>query len=662
MIFKEIVPSVIIITLIISILIARKIKRDDLFSIDGKFAVVGIMLGILITSLNIIYSNNYLITLGPLLTIACIIYLKNRETLLAENNGQLFIFNDNTLKMIQIIYWICIITALISYYQATSYYRPPLFFISISIAVAFLGLDILSSNYAKTVNLYKPIFKIFVTSIILRYSAYFISPYPVGSDPWYHAGFIDDILLYGTSYLPQTYAYYSNYPIFHIFSVITSIISNFTTKESMFVAGTVLVFSTLFVYLIVKHITNNTQIALFSMLLINFSDFHIQWSIQIIAMTFGIALYTIIIYLLIAQKGKSAIIYKSFLISFTFLIVLTHTVSSFILFVSMISLYIGSFIFKTIYRDVEHPVDFIISITMCILFATILTSRWMDPDYPFLDSIVRGLVNSFSKEAEFLGRDTISNIGDSWASIMNILGFLILIFFGIIGCLRNLSITNANKTKFSVIVMIIVLFFIFFAFPVMGLKNIVPYRWPAFIYATFVLFVGIGIFQVINSDRNKHYMAVFVLILLSTSSFFMITNSMANIDSPIYGKEFNQQMFWTESEMKLFTRINNSYGYYVITDSQTFIRPFNTYLKRDKVTSYQMTTEGDINWDFIGDKLIVWRKSSLTRSVQVQGHRNPKILLGMDFKRDLDNNYSNIFDTGEAKAYLNNSFNYDKRQ
>ena len=160
MIFKEIAPSVIIITLIISILIARKIKRNDVFSIDGKFAVVGIMLGLLITSLNIIYSNNYLITLGPLLTIACLIYLKNRGKLLTENNGPVFIFDGKTLKIIQIIYWICILTALISYYQAISYYRPPLFFISISVAVAFLGLEILSSNYVKNMDLYNPKFEL----------------------------------------------------------------------------------------------------------------------------------------------------------------------------------------------------------------------------------------------------------------------------------------------------------------------------------------------------------------------------------------------------------------------------------------------------------------------------------------------------------------------
>jgi len=652
MIFKEIAPSVIILTLIVSILIARKIKRSDVFSIDGKFAVIGSMLGIFITSLNVIYSNNYLIMLGPILTIACLLYLKNRQTLLTEKTGLIFVLDEKTLKLIQIVCWICILTALISYYQATPYYRPPMFFISISVAVAFLGLEILTSNYVKKLNIYKTIFKILLVSLILRYSAYFISPYPVGSDPWYHAEFINDISLYGTSNLFQTHDYYSNYPIMHIFAAITGILMDFTAKESMFVVGIVLVLSTIFVYLIVRDLTNNTNIALFSMLLINFSDFHIQWSVQVIAMTFGVALYTIVIYLLIALKGKFAIIYKLLLILFIYLIVWTHTVSSMILLVSLISLYLGSFIFKTIYRDVNHYVELTISITICMICAIILASHWMDPKYPFFYSVTSGLVNSLSKEAEFLGRDTISNIGDSWASIINILGFLILIFIGIIGCLCSLSTKYTNKIKFSLIFMLIVLFFIFFAFPFMGMRNIMPYRWPAFIYVTFVLFVSIGIFNFVSIERNKHYNIIFVLVLLSSISFFMITNSFSNLDSPIYGKELTQKMVWTESEMKMFAKMNNSYSNYIISDIQTSSRPFQTYFKRGKTSSYQTTTEGDLNWEYMNDKLIIWRKISLDTPVQVEGNRNPEMIIGIDFKKHLDEKFSNIYDNEIAKAYL----------
>ena len=51
-------------------------------------------------------------------------------------------------------------------------------------------------------------------------------------------------------------------------------------------------------------------------------------------------------------------------------------------------------------------------------------------------------------------------------------------------------------------------------------------------------------------------------------------------------------------------------------------------------------------------KLVIWRKVSLTRPVQMAGYRHPAMLLGTEFKNHLDNNFSCISDTGEARAYL----------
>ena len=108
--FKELAPYVITATVIICALIAIKIKKQDVLTTDGIFAVAGFVLGLIITSLNLIYSNNYLITLGPLLAITCLLYLRFRTKILT--NGTDFNLNFNftpkTLKIINILYWLCI--------------------------------------------------------------------------------------------------------------------------------------------------------------------------------------------------------------------------------------------------------------------------------------------------------------------------------------------------------------------------------------------------------------------------------------------------------------------------------------------------------------------------------------------------------------------------
>ena len=579
-------------------------------------------------------------------------YLRYRTKLLADDMDLNLNLSNRALKIIQTIYWICIFIALISYYQAEPYYRPPIFFFSISIAVGSLGLEILSCTYEKNVQLYALFSKIFVVSLILRLSAYFISPYPVGSDPWRHADLIKDISIYGTSYLPHISEYYSNYPLMHLYASIAGLLGNLTTKGAMSILGIVLTFSTIFIYLIVKKVTNNVHLALFSMLLINCSDFHIQWSIQIIAMSFGIAIYAMIIYLLIEQNEKITLVYKILTILVICIIIWTHTVSSFICMVSLISLYIGSFIYEYIYTTKRNSAKLTVNATLCILSLLILTYHWTDPKYPFLEGITRVLRNSLSTEAEFLGRGPVSNVGDSWFSILDIFGFLILIFFGVIGSLHSLSKEHQTKTKVSLVFMLVVLFSIFFVFPVMGIRNILPYRWPAFIYTTFVLFSGIGIFKITNIFKDRRYKVVFVSVLLILFSFFMITNSIADMDSPVYGKNLNQKMIWTESEMEMFINLNNSSDDIIISDLQTSENIFLTYLKRDSVATYLLTPGGDLDWEYIGNKVLTWRKTSLDRPIQVKPYKSPDMLFGFAFKYNLDNNYHAIYDSGDSKAYL----------
>ena len=651
--FKEIAPYVITATLIICAVIAIKIKKEDILTTDGIFAVAGFALGLFITSLNLIYSNNYLISLGPLLAIACLLYLRFRDRILTSRTEFNLNFDNKTLKIINILYWLCISVALLSYHQAPPYYRPPIFFIAISLGATLLGLEILSSKFKDNYNIFSIISKILLISLILRASAYFVSLYPIGSDPWVHARYIENFLsFHHLMVTPDMNDYYCCYPLAHLLAVAANLIGIINVKESMFIIGAVLALSTIFVYLIVKKVTNNINLALLSMLLLNFAEFHIRWSIEVIAMSFGIAIYAIIIYLILKTKEKHQLIYTSFLILFLFVIIWTHTVSGFIALVSVICLYLGSFIYQGIYEEDKHK-EVVVSLTLCMIFVVLLVFHWMDLKYPFFESITIGLVNSLNREAEFLGRAMLSNVGERWETILNILSFLVYIVFGIVGSLYCLSKKYADKTKVSMVFLLIVLYFVFFVFPIMGMRNIMPYRWPAFIYVSFVLFVGIGLTGVLSMLKSKNQKIAFVFVVLFITSFFMITPSVSDMDSPVYGKVINQKLVWTESEMALFRKINNSYNGVIVTDLQT--RVINSaYLKREKgkISSYLSTLNGDMNWDFMNDKLVIWRKISLTRPVQVAAYRNPNMLLGKEFKNNLDNKFSCIYDTEEARAYL----------
>ena len=71
---------------------------------------------------------------------------------------------------------------------------------------------------------------------------------------------------------PDESVYYCNYPIAHLLACASNQIGNISIKQSMFIIGAMLALSTIFVYLIVKKITSNINIALLAFwMLTNFS-------------------------------------------------------------------------------------------------------------------------------------------------------------------------------------------------------------------------------------------------------------------------------------------------------------------------------------------------------------------------------------------------------
>ncbi|WP_162198690.1 hypothetical protein [Methanosarcina sp. 2.H.A.1B.4] len=291
------------------------------------------------------------------------------------------------------------------------------------------------------------------------------------------------------------------------------------------------------------------------------------------------------------------------------------------------------------------------SLTLCLVMVVTLIFHWMDQEYSFFDLIVIRLSNSLLAEVEFLDLSISSNIIERYGMLLLTFGFLIYTFFGIIGSFYTISKSHFSPAKISLLFTALILYTIRYIFPIFGLENIIPDRWPAFIYVIFVLFISIGFFITISFIKNPKKQISFIFIILFVASFFMITNNETNLDSPVYGEDVIQRLVWTDSEMALFTHVNESYNNVIVADGQTKGRPFGTYLYRDqhKLAVYPSNAKGEINWNLMNDKLIIWRKTSLTRPLTCS---SVDIILGHDFETTLYNNFSCVYNTGEAKAFV----------
>jgi hypothetical protein len=232
-------------------------------------------------------------------------------------------------------------------------------------------------------------------------------------------------------------------------------------------------------------------------------------------------------------------------------------------------------------------------------------------------------------------------------------GFCLYAFFGIIGTLYCSSHKEQAKKYFPLISLVLVLFFVRYAFPIFGMRNIIPDRWPAFAFIVFALFIGLGIFCSIDLLQKKKMILCSVVIFFFIGSFMMITNASTNHDSPLYSEEMFFKLVWTESEMSMYTHINSTYDGTISADAQTAGRPFGIFLKNKNAVPYYFSSDGILDEKRLSDSLVVWRKESLTRPERVGSDRyGTSMLLGERFLRYLNSNYSCISHINTARCYL----------
>jgi hypothetical protein len=662
--YSDFAPVLTLLTLVLSLVVGRNVTRESLRGIDGILAALGFLFGIFMTLLNLVYTSKDLFLLSPTIALSCIVYLRYRSGFKEERHGSLLRLSDRNNTILSIIWWSLISAALVTYYFSEIYTRHPLFFILISGAVAVLGVQIITFRDSNKRNVLIFIVKILLLSLILRASAYFISPYPTGPDSWSHAEYISYFLDYGEVTVPPDFlAYYVNYPMAHLHAVCTSLLTSISPHDVMFLWAVILTLSTIVTFLIVWMLTGNAQLALISMLLLNFLDDQIQWCIHVMAMTYGIAIYAFIIFLalMIYLKPEDKIRYIPFMLVFLGIIVWTHTISAFITLVSLMALIVGYILYEILYSrntNIWNILSFRsqnvrLLMVPLVFLAVIITYHWMDPSYSFFDKSFGGLFRSLSQEVEFLGATTLSNVHGRWEELLQPIGFCIYVFFGIIGTLYCSSHKEQAKKYFPLIVLALVLFFVRYAFPIFGMRDILPARWPAFAFVCFVLFVGFGVYCALSLLKSKKVILCAVAICFFIGSFFMIAGTAANQDSPLFGEEVFTKSIWTESEMNMYVHINKTYDGTIIADHNTMLRIFEVYLKKNSARAYKITREGQIDVDVLSQGLVVWRKSSLNRPTTCADAKYvTNLLLGDEFYRYLDNNYSCIVNTCEGRGFL----------
>lgn len=608
--------------------------------IDVIAAIGGIFLGIGISCLNLIYSNAYLITLGPMIVIVCLVYLTFRRKLLSspvDDNAA----HPRAARVANILFWISLTASTYSLHTEPLH-RPLIYFILISVAASMIALQILYSRGSGSMWLI--LLQILLISLSVRASAFFVFPTLPGSDPWAHVEYVKDFMHLGRIESTRGWITYLYYPITHLNAATMNIITEVDWKTTMFLGISLpLMLSTVFVFLIGQSL-GNARVGLLAALLVSLGDFHLQWSIQPGSTTFGLTLFTIILFLLIRDRGGIRILPIALIILLLLTMVITHTMSAFVMFCLLAFLLIGIYLYRFLYKERVALDPSVVVFGLTAMFAVAMLTYWIHAGYmegrTFFESIIWGLYRSLTEEAGFLARTPAPGGLDP---VLNIAGFVLLYLCATLGCLLWLSRSQQTRTRVSLVITLVLLNAFAFSFPLFGMRHIVPYRWFSFIYVILAVVAAAAMFSVVRNIKHRNVGNLVLACIIAIISFFMITNDISNMDSPVYAAELNQRIVYSASEMAIATKVNTVYEGTIITDLQFGARVLGTYLGRNNVSSNMLSEEA------LNSGLVIWRHVMASRPVQAP---RQLILLTQAFEERLGNSHNLIYSNNTSKAFL----------
>ncbi|MGP8321448.1 MAG: hypothetical protein ACT6FE_03880 [Methanosarcinaceae archaeon] len=230
--------------------------------------------------------------------------------------------------------------------------------------------------------------------------------------------------------------------------------------------------------------------------------------------------------------------------------------------------------------------------------------------------------------------------------------------FGILGGLALLSDKRSGLLELSLIPITFVIFAFPFGFGFLGIRNIMNYRWFVYGYMTLSILAAIGLHAIIGQSRSTNKKIIIAFLMIFVLSFFMITNTMCNHDSPLYFEESAQKLAFSEQELSVRDELINTYSGPMIIDGRYCGALTRETLFPDpediKFYNARYSYEDFCN-GILPQSMVLWREDYKDRPIELCLPLKGRMLVvfGADFKRKLESEaYNKVYSNGQVTAYL----------
>ena len=606
--------------------------------LDFIVAIIGCIAGAAVATIAGITGASSTLEIGVAVLVASAIYLIFRNKMTLSPTPDLPASKSLGLSL-HIVFFLTFAASMCLMHF--SILRPQIYFLLTSISVAVVAAGILTAANKNCPGLL--LLEIILIAFSLRYGLMYESHGFYGVDPWWHAILIEEWLNIGhsTFYTPSGYASYAVFPMMHLDVMATRLVTQLDPRDSLFCSiGLFYISSISFIFLFGRSLINK-EVGLLGALFLSINVSHINTGVWIIPTSFGCAICAFVLWLIYSRKYNMA--YASILIVVSVVLVLSHTAAAFITGTILASLIIGKTLSsKMLSYDIEK---FNLSYSLVIFFWVVMLAWWIYtmyyPSRSFFEATFGWFADALKIDAQYTG--IAYKTSDVPMAILNRMQFLLTIIFIIIGSLTMLLPTISNIRRMAVIAAILIVTGIVFIFPYIGIDNLFPGRWRAFIAVAAAPIVALGMFSLSRMFVGGVKNALFLVLIVFTFSAFSVNSFGVNTATPFYGADYMRDPFryaFYETELSAVDSISAKYDGTITTDNYYGKLPFKTRIGLGRVNDLALKDEP------VG--LTVIRKYIYTHEFDAGGREPASTVFLNSFN---SNKYNMVFNNSDVKAY-----------
>ena len=544
--------------------------------LDSVAAIGGLLIALALFPLRFFASQIYLNTVPLILGTACILYL---ITLYQQESAAATPTLPSQVTMALPSVVLVGLSALVVLTALEGARTHRFFALASVVGTLVVGQIIFASDRDLHPRLL--LLQIVLFAVVFRGTALYATPGYIGIDIWTHMGLTESILAERSVGAISHDKHYGS-PFYHLLVASSAILYDASLRTALYLSvGLVMPLSILLIYATTNLLVSRRWATLATALYALASHVSL-WGMHLIPTSLGLVFFLAMLYALI-RVMRIEYTLRDFvvLLLLSVAVILTHQVSTFIMLVLLVAAFVAQLVFEigplgltrldaSVFRA-KKPVNLIGLVVFNFGLTIFVWSLTPYRENSFLETVLSFFTQTLEESAGFLNLAGESSDGaaaetaeatptllDQVVPYVDALGFLVLLGATFVGCLYVVHRRRAEQSVFTLLLAAAFMLVFVLGLPMFGIRNFIPTRWFAFLFAPMAILGAIGLRTLVRGLEPKLVVGVLLLFVLVYPGA-MIMAAESNVDNPVF-EDHHERLAYDEPELAAVESIGDLTG------------------------------------------------------------------------------------------------------